>query len=234
MNGIELKAKRKKMGLTQVQLAERTGIPKSTIGRIEADGSAIKKVVILEKLDKIFKNEESHNNITLREKINQNENILNEPATEYRVTKIIEGGVEKGTPMFSSAATASEVEVYDDMLNDGPAFFVNIPQFRDCSFGKMVFGHSMYPTYESGTYIFCKPVTDKHTIAPGEVYYIEIDNFAYCKRLQLSDAPGEYMAESDNEEIRKDGLRKYRTFPIKIDKIRQIYLVKGHFKQSQN
>jgi len=138
------------------------------------------------------------------------------------------------TPMYDSAATASEVEVYNDLVQSEPAFMVSIPQFKDCSFGKVIYGHSMYPTIESGTYVFCKPVEDKFFFLPGEIYYIEVDNFAICKRLQKSPDKGYALAVSDNDEVRKDGFRKYETFDLDLDKVRKMYLVKGYFRQSHN
>jgi phage repressor protein C with HTH and peptisase S24 domain len=139
-----------------------------------------------------------------------------------------------GIPMYDSAATASGVEVYNDLVQDEPAFVVNIPQFRDCSFGKLVYGHSMYPTIESGTYVFCKSVSNKLHILPGEIYYIEYDNYGVVKRLQKGDSPENVLAVSDNDEVRKDGSRRYESYTIPFDSIRNIYLIKGHFKQSHN
>jgi phage repressor protein C with HTH and peptisase S24 domain len=139
-----------------------------------------------------------------------------------------------GIPMYDSAATASGVEVYNDLVQDEPAFVVNIPQFRDCSFGKVIYGHSMYPTIESGTYVFCKPVSNKLHIIPGEIYYIEYDNYGVVKRLQKGDSPENVLAVSDNDEVRKDGSRRYESYTIPFDSIRNIYLIKGHFKQSHN
>jgi hypothetical protein len=142
--------------------------------------------------------------------------------------------VHEGIPMYDSIATASEVEVYDDVKSLEPAFRVNIPQFRDCDFGKLLFGHSMYPTYESGSYLFCKQVHDKQLILWGEVYYIETRDYKTAKRLQKGDIPGELIACSDNTELRPNGKRRYEDFPVELDQIRNLYLVKGSVKQAQN
>jgi len=59
MNGKELKELRKDRGLTQTQLAELTGIPLGTIGRLEASGDDIKKIDLLGKIADLFKIETS-------------------------------------------------------------------------------------------------------------------------------------------------------------------------------
>lgn len=59
MNGIELKELRINKGLTQTQLADLTGIPQGTIGRIESTGQDIKKVGMLNRFLEVFKNEEN-------------------------------------------------------------------------------------------------------------------------------------------------------------------------------
>jgi hypothetical protein len=148
---------------------------------------------------------------------------INEPLEEY-----------KGVPVFKSPATASAVEVYDDTINEGPAFYVTIPQFKDCKFGKVIYGHSMYPTITSGSYVFCKDVADKMKFTPGEIYYVEYDNFGVCKRLQKGASKGEVLLVSDNDELRSDETRRYESFTLNIDDIRNLYLVKGWFTQNHN
>lgn len=142
--------------------------------------------------------------------------------------------IKQNIPMYSSITTASEVEVYNDFDNEGPAFFVSIPQFNDCKFGKLIYGHSMYPTITSGSYIFCKPVTNKARFIPGEIYYVEYDNFGVCKRVQKGLSNDEVLLVSDNDEVRADGTRRYESFILKIDEIRNMYLVKGFLNQNHN
>lgn len=57
MNGLDLKALREERGVSQQAVADATGIPKGTIGRIESTGHEIKTVKMLEALNKYFKNE---------------------------------------------------------------------------------------------------------------------------------------------------------------------------------
>lgn len=160
--------------------------------------------------------------------------ILELPSDYFDIEESLTDKNAAATPMYNSAATAGEVEVYNDLNSDGPAFYVSIPQFRDCKFGKSVYGHSMYPTITSGCYVFCKPVPIKEHFIPGEIYYIEYDNFGVCKRLQKGTNPDEVLLVSDNDEVQADGTRRYESYVVKIDAIREIFLVKGFFNQNHN
>lgn len=141
--------------------------------------------------------------------------------------------VNIGTPVYADPASGSAVELYTDIQDLEPSFFVNIPQFKDCDFGKVIYGHSMSPTYEQGSYCFMKRQVGT-TIMFGEVYYIETGDLKMVKRLQRGDKDDELIAESDNYETRPDGRRRYEPFPVRKEEILKLYLVKGSFKQNQN
>lgn len=59
MDGKELKELRMKSGLTQKQLAEASGVALGTIGRLESSEGVIKKVSVLQSLQKILKKDEN-------------------------------------------------------------------------------------------------------------------------------------------------------------------------------
>lgn len=64
MNGKELKQLRVQKGLSQQRLADLSGIPLGTIGRIESSGEEIKKIQTADLLQKVFNNEEIRGNIS--------------------------------------------------------------------------------------------------------------------------------------------------------------------------
>lgn len=76
--------------------------------------------------------------------------------------------VEEGTPIYELSATASKNE-YSSQLPEVPAFRVTIPGYEDCNFGMHVYGHSMYPTIETGSLVLCRKVLDKSVIMYGEI-----------------------------------------------------------------
>jgi DNA-binding XRE family transcriptional regulator len=145
-----------------------------------------------------------------------------------------DGKLSRDIPVFNDKAAGGAVEIYSDEVEYEPAFTVRIPQFADCDFGKMIYGHSMYPTYKNGTYLFMKRIGNLRQVAPGEVYYIETQYLKVVKRLQFGDGDDHFLAFSDNEEKRPDGGIKFQVFPIYKEDIINLYIVKGSVEQSQN
>lgn len=141
---------------------------------------------------------------------------------------------KKAMPMYDTVTNASSLEVYNDINKEEPAFYVDIPQFKDCNFGKKIFGQSMEGSYCSGSYVFCREVFDHSIILFGEVYYFETEDYCMIKRLQKGSNEDCILACSDNEECRKDGSLIYQPIEIQKDKIRKLYIVKGAFIQTQH
>lgn len=222
----------KQRDITQEMLANDIGVSRGHIINklkeieIEEDTKETKKKLLeylrltVDDLPKISKQDKIAFLTAVIENVNDNNNVTD------NIARI-------GIPMYNEPAAAGAVEIYSDVREDQPAFFVNIPQFRDCDFGKMIFGHSMYPTYENGSYLFMKRQFGQ-TILPGEAYYIETVDYKVVKRLQLGDTDDTFIAESDNPELRANGKRKYESFPIRKTDILKLSLVKGSLKQNQN
>jgi len=143
-------------------------------------------------------------------------NGFNEPESPYNKTEL------KG-----NATTRRAIPVYTDSVDEQPAFEVDIPQFRDCSFGKIIHDNAMAPVMPAGAYAFFKPVTDKLKIVYGSVYYIEFDNYQVLRRLKKGDKDGEVLALADNMELDSDGTKRYQSFNIPLSKVDKLFLSKG-------
>ncbi len=135
-----------------------------------------------------------------------------------------------GIPMYEVTATASGVEVYNDINDTRPVGHMNFPGIEDCDFALPVWGHSMYPYLENGCWVALKIIHDKK-ILPGEVYYIEWGDYRMYKRLLAGDKPDEVIAHSDNTTEMIDGKLKYSPFTIKISEIKKLCLVKDIHKK---
>ena len=138
--------------------------------------------------------------------------------------------VFEGIPMFEVIATASGVEVYND-INDAQAVgYMNFPGIEDCDFALPVWGHSMYPYLENGCWVALKIIHDTK-ILPGEVYYIEWGDYRMYKRLLAGDSPDEVIAHSDNTTEMVGNRLKYAPFVIKLEEIKKLCLVKDIHKK---
>jgi phage repressor protein C with HTH and peptisase S24 domain len=137
---------------------------------------------------------------------------------------------EEGIPMYEISATASGVEVYNDINDSMPVGRMNFPGIEDCDFALPVWGHSMYPYLENGCWVALKVIHDKK-ILPGEVYYIEWGEYRMYKRLLVGDNPEEVVAHSDNTTEMIGNRLKYAPFIIKISDIKKLCLVKDIHKK---
>lgn len=136
----------------------------------------------------------------------------------------------QGIPMFEVIATASGVEVYNDINDKQAVGRMNFPGIEDCDFALPVWGHSMYPYLENGCWVALKVIHDKK-ILPGEVYYIEWGDYRMYKRLLAGNNPDEVIAHSDNVTEMVGNRLKYAPFVIKIDEIKKLCLVKDIHKK---
>ncbi|MFD0749672.1 helix-turn-helix transcriptional regulator [Mucilaginibacter calamicampi] len=136
----------------------------------------------------------------------------------------------QGIPMFEVIATASGVEVYNDINDKQAVGRMNFPGIEDCDFALPVWGHSMYPYLENGCWVALKIIHDKK-ILPGEVYYIEWGDYRMYKRLLAGNTPDEVIAHSDNVTEMVGNRLKYAPFVIKIDDIKKLCLVKDIHKK---
>lgn len=137
----------------------------------------------------------------------------------------------KKIPFYDVDVSASSVEMFG--AKEIPSLYFAIPGFEDCDFGVPVFGHSMYPTFENGCIVACKIIHDKNLINFGASYLIITEDYRMIKRILKNDMPRAVLAVSDNEEMRKDGKRKFESFEIPLDKIRKLYLIKGKITREQ-
>jgi phage repressor protein C with HTH and peptisase S24 domain len=144
--------------------------------------------------------------------------------------KKAEGKVFEGIPMYEVTATASGVEVYNDLNDAAPVGYMNFPGIEECDFALPVWGHSMYPYLENGCWVALKIIHDKK-ILPGEVYYIEWGDYRMYKRLLIGDQDDEVIAHSDNTTEMIGNRLKYAPFVIKKSEIKKLCLVKDIHKK---
>lgn len=139
----------------------------------------------------------------------------------------------EGTPIFDISATAGGMDNISQ-LPEVPSYHVKIPGYEDCNFGMFVFGHSMYPTIETGSLVLCRKINDKRIIMYGEIYLIRTADYLMVKRLQKNSEKGYVLCTSDNFESRSQEFKRFESFELPIDAIIDLYIVKGIIKKTQS
>ena len=139
---------------------------------------------------------------------------------------------EEGVPYYPLDVSASNVDVFTDEAEVSEMKVV-VPGFEDCEVALPVFGHSMYPTYESGSIIICKRILDLDVIQYGEAHLIVTGEQRFLKRLKPNKDEDKITLCSDNFDAKNEEKRRYEDFAIRKDKIKHLFIVKGSIKRNQ-
>jgi len=78
----------------------------------------------------------------------------------------------RGVPMYDIPVSAGAVTLIRDEVAPTPAYYLQIPGFKDCTFGARVSGDSMYPEIRNGDYVICKEIQSMGDIIYGDIYLI--------------------------------------------------------------
>lgn len=133
----------------------------------------------------------------------------------------------KGLPIYNSPITASFIETYRDTSHMEPYYYLHDPRFKDCDFGAIITGDSMYPEIRHGDIVLCKIVEDKRFIVFGDIYYIVASNgLETCKYINKDhdDPKNSLLLVARNNSIDPSPLPK--DMLIKLYKLRG--LIRGY------
>ncbi|WP_339889766.1 XRE family transcriptional regulator [uncultured Flavobacterium sp.] len=174
MKGIEIRSKRKQLGLTQKELADKLGVSHNTISNWE------KGEVIPNSKDSLI---DSFLNINIENVKNENSNnIVNEPPTGYYHPDV-------------SASAGLESEMVNDELKRIP---INIPNWEKGVEFINVYGDSMYPKFCSGEIIGIKEV-ERQYMNYGYAYVIIFnDGQVYLKYIRKGKDDDHWLLASEN------------------------------------
>lgn len=128
-----------------------------------------------------------------------------------------------GIPIFEAPIKAGLEPMYrDEFLH--PDYYVQIPQFRDCTYGCRASGDSMYPEIRNGDIMICKEITDKKGLVFGDIYVIQtISGIETVKYLHPNKQNPEMLTlKARNEKVPDTDILK--------EEITRIYKVRGVFK----
>ncbi len=165
-NGIALRiaSRRKELGLSYQELADRTGISKSTLQRYET-GSITS--IPLKKLDALVNGLET-----------TAENILGRVLGEG--SEIIESNICR-VPVFNSVSAGFGCYADSQVVSYLPTYIENMSESGDYLWIN-VKGDSMAPTIEDGDRILVKK---QDTVENGSVAVVMIDEEAFVKKIKF-------------------------------------------------
>lgn len=128
-----------------------------------------------------------------------------------------------GIPLIPLDAVAGfgngEVQIHESEVQE----YYEIPMFekRGAKYLIAVSGNSMYPKYNSGDLLACKPITDISFFQWGKPYVLDTDQGPIVKRIyENPDNANALICKSDNYE-------NYPPFPINKDSIYKVAIVVG-------
>lgn len=207
---MDVKALRTEFGLSQQDLADLTGIPRSRIAKWE-EGKGSPKIDDWKNLENFFANKR-------REK---EHNVIAEAQTDYlsqrRNHKLTQ--VKEGIPIYEdSPYTLGNIESYRDTPADKADFWVTIPGLRNCNYGVRATGDSMHPLIRNHALVVGEEIVDTSFIPSGDVYIIRAKNgIETIKYIQTHDSdPKKFVlvpyntAAKPTEILKKDILKIWR------------------------
>lgn len=128
----------------------------------------------------------------------------------------------KGLPMYNTPVTASFIATYrDEGGTFQPQYYLHDPRFRDCDFGAIITGDSMYSEIRHGDFIACKEIQDRRFIVFGDIYYVVATNgLETCKYVNPDPTDkNNLLLVPRNEAISPS--------PIPKDMVHKMYKVRG-------
>ncbi|EKT4500983.1 helix-turn-helix domain-containing protein [Flavobacterium psychrophilum] len=212
---MDIYSERKRLGLTQKELADKIGVSYQTIQNWEG-GKVIpkSKTKIIESV--FIEKKELPNQFTSKEialkSFSENKTAYNEQFNEI-------AKVEEPTGYYYPdvmAAAGVDKEVLNNEINKIP---INIPNWgKDLDFIN-VFGDSMYPKFSSGEIIGIKEVEFAYIIY-GFAYVVVLDNGdVYVKYIKKGSTIEHVVLESEN--------KFYESKEFHLSQIKRVYQIKG-------
>lgn len=220
--GERVKLIRKKLGVTQEQLAQRLGIGKTALSMIETGKTRLS----------------TRNRNILVQELNVNPDWLEtgkgevfnaDPAFAASFGRSSDMAMPlQSVPLYSIEATAGLVPLFEQQSAHSPINYIHIPNLPKCDGAIYVAGDSMYPLLKSGDIVLYKQLHDLNDIFWGDMYLLSIDidgeEYVTVKYIQRSEYPGCIRLVSQNpHHADKD---------IEVSRVRAIALVKASIRMN--
>lgn len=212
---------RKKLGMTQEQLAQRLGIGKAAPPMIETGKTRLS----------------SRNRNIMVQELNVNPEWLEtgrgemfnaEPDLTAYMHRTDNSLPLQSVPLYSVEGTAGLVPLFAEQARTKPLNYIHIPNLPKCDGAIYIVGDSMYPLLKSGDIVLYKQLHDIDNIFWGDMYLLSIDidgeEYITVKYIQKSDRPGYVKLVSQNPH--------HADKEVEIGRIRAIALVKASIRMN--
>lgn len=222
------KEKRTSLDLSQREIAEYLGVTVRAVSGWET-GKSIPHGTMKRKINDLFERLEKKQMEKLPKSIQLDPSSLKPPGT-VKTTENIESKVTSrspewlGVPMYDIPVTAGAVVQIRDEPHTEPAYYLQIPSFKNCTFGARVSGDSMYPEIRNGDYVVCQELQSLDSLIFGDIYLvITIDGMETVKYV--------HPHEDERDWIKLVPYNKsVPVTPMPKKNIRSVYKVKGVIK----
>ena len=212
---------RKKLGMTQEQLAQRLGIGKAALSMIETG-----KTRLSSRNRNIMVQELNVNTQCLETGIGEMFNA--EPDLTAYMHRTDNSLPLQSVPLYSVEGTAGLVPLFAEQARAKPLNYIHIPNLPKCDGAIYIVGDSMYPLLKSGDIVLYKQLHDIDNIFWGDMYLLSIDidgeEYITVKYIQKSDRPGYVKLVSQNPH--------HADKEVEIGRIRAIALVKASIRMN--
>ncbi len=220
--GERVKLIRKKLGLTQEQLAQRLGVGKTALSMIETGKARLS----------------TRNRNILVQELNVNPEWLETGRGEiFNAEPSLSAAYGRGSemsmplqsvPLYSIEATAGLVPLFEQQSSYTPVNYIHIPNLPKCDGAVYVAGDSMYPLLKSGDIVLYKQLHDLNDIFWGDMYLLSIDidgeEYITVKYIQRAEREGYIKLVSQNPH--------HADKEIALSRVRAIALVKASIRMN--
>ncbi len=213
---------RKKLEMTQEQLAQRLGVGKAALSMIETGKAGLSSRNLNIMVQEFNVNPEwvetGEGNMFSAEP-NLNKFCLRTTDSSLPLQSV---------PLYSIEGTAGLVPLFANSEVAKPVNFIHIPNLPKCDGAIYIVGDSMYPLLKSGDIVLYKQISDISDIFWGDMYLLSIDldgeEYVMVKYLQKSDDPSRVRLVSQNSH--------HADKEIDISRIRALALVKASVRMN--
>ncbi|MFI3290036.1 MAG: S24 family peptidase [Rikenellaceae bacterium] len=212
---------RKKLEMTQEQLAQRLGVGKAALSMIETGKAGLSSRNLNIMVQEFNVNAEWV-------ETGNGEMFTAEPDLKKFMLRTDSSVPLQSVPLYSIEGTAGLVPLFTNPEGAKPVNFIHIPNLPKCDGAIYIVGDSMYPLLKSGDIVLYKQILDISNIFWGDMYLLSIDldgeEYVTVKYIQKSEDPNCVRLVSQNQH--------HADKEIEVSRIRALALIKASVRMN--